>query len=211
MARLNRGHRRGSPFAIGMGMSKNQLRQMRDSAGFSLIEMMMVVGLMGILMPMAVLQIGQSQPLMNSDGAMRVVMAQLTSARELAITQRRFYRVSFTDGGNQVQVIREEAPGPALTVISSVFLEGGIKFALVPGVADTPENFGNASGVDFGAATQMRFTTAGTLIDQNGATLNGTVFLAMPNVMRSARAATIFGSTGRVRGYRFDGAVWKVV
>jgi prepilin-type N-terminal cleavage/methylation domain-containing protein len=209
--RLNTGQRRGSPFAIGMNMSKNPLRRMRDSAGFSLIEMLMVVGLMGILMPMAVLQIGQSQPTTNSDGAMRVVLAQLTTARELAITQRRYYRVTFTDGGNQVQVIREETPGPTLTVISSVVLEGGVKFTLVNGVSDTPELFGKASGVDFGTATQIRFTTDGTLIDQNGAPLNGTVFMAVPNIVRSARAATVFGSTGRVRGYRFDGAVWKLV
>jgi len=194
-------------------MRKNRRlrRVFDDSAGFSLIEMVMIVGIMGILMSMAVLQIGQSQPILKSDGAMRVVLAQFNSARELAITQRRYMDVSITAGSNQVQILREEVPGPTLTVISSVILEGGIKFQLITGLADTPDAFGKTSAVSFGSATQIRFATDGTLIDQNGNSLNGTVFMASTGVARSARAVTIFGSTGRVRGYRFDGALWQRV
>jgi hypothetical protein len=29
--------------------------------------------------------------------------------------------------------------------------------------------------------------------------------------MLSARAVTFFGSTGRIRGYRWDGRAWKTV
>jgi len=37
------------------------------------------------------------------------------------------------------------------------------------------------------------------------------VFVTLPNVVLSARAVTVLGSTGRVRGYRWDGSGWKVV
>jgi len=74
--------------------NRRPLRDVRGSAGFTLMEMMLMVSIMGILMSMAVLQISQSQPVAKSDGAMRIVLAQFNSARELAITQRRFMRLS---------------------------------------------------------------------------------------------------------------------
>ena len=57
----------------------------------------------------------------------------------------------------------------------------------------------------------MKFTPDGTLRRSGRRTLNGTVFLAMPNSALSARAVTVLGSTGRIRGYRWDGRIWKAV
>jgi len=65
--------------------------------------------------------------------------------------------------------------------------------------------------VDFGAAGSMHFNTDGTLIDGGtGAPINGTIFLVIPNFPRSFRAVTLMGSTGRIRGYRWNGANWEV-
>ena len=47
------------------------------------------------------------------------------------------------------------------------------------------------------------FTTDGTLIDSGGTPINGTVFLSIQNQPESARAVTVLGSTGRVRGYKW--------
>jgi prepilin-type N-terminal cleavage/methylation domain-containing protein len=180
-------------------------------AGYSLIELMFVTGIMAVVIGIAVVQIGSSRQGLNGDGAMRVVLSQANQARELAITQRRNMRLTF-DSGNLVQIIREEVPGPTLTTISTVVFEGGLQFLKLAG--DTPEALGttgNATAVAFGTATQIKFAPDGTLVDQDGITLNGTVFVAFPNQMLSARAVTIFGSTGRIRGYRWDGRFWKAV
>jgi Tfp pilus assembly protein FimT len=188
--------------------ANNRFRQIE---GFSALELLMTVGLMGVLMSMAVFQIGQSLPGYRGDGAMRIVIAQINIAREMAIKERRNMRLTFTNG-NKVSVIREEVTTPAtFTTISSVLLEGGAGFNLVSGVPDTPDAFGNSSATYFGSATQIRFGTDGTLIDQSGFTLNGSVFVALPNQVRSLRAVTVLGSTGRVRGYRWDGTRWKLV
>ena len=40
---------------------------------------------------------------------MRVVLAQMNQAKELAITQRRNMRITFI-GNNSVQIVREEVP-----------------------------------------------------------------------------------------------------
>jgi hypothetical protein len=49
------------------------------------------------------------------------------------------------------------------------------------------------------------------MVNQDGSTCNGTVFVGLPGQALSARAATIMGSTGRVRGFRWDGRQWKPV
>jgi hypothetical protein len=41
--------------------------------------------------------------------------------------------------------------------------------------------------------------------------LNGTIVLASPNILNSTRAVTVFGSTGRVRGYRWNSKAWVLV
>jgi type II secretory pathway pseudopilin PulG len=183
-------------------------------AGYSLVELLLVLGMMGIVAAMAVFQIGASRPGAVGDGAMRAVLAQMNSARELAITQRRNMRLTFTTG-NLVQIIREEVPGPTLTTISTALFEGGVQFLTVSGLPDTPDAFGNGSAVTFATATgtplEIKFATDGTFVNQDGLALNGTVFVALPNQALSARAVTILGSTGRVRGYRWDGRTWKRV
>ena len=138
-----------------------------SAAGFSLIELMMTVGIFGVVSAIAVVQIGASRPGAIGDGAMRVAMSQLTSAREQAITQRRNMRLVFDIPNNRVQIVREEVPGPALTVLSSVPFEGGVKFSNT-GLTD-PEGFGIASAVDFPGATEVKFSSEGTLINQVGA------------------------------------------
>jgi prepilin-type N-terminal cleavage/methylation domain-containing protein len=188
----------------------------RLEAGYSLIEMMLVVGIMGVVGSMAVIQLGLSQPAMQGDGAMRVIMAQLNAAREMSIAQRRQMQLGFVSP-NQITISRIEVPAAAQpTLLTTVYLEGGIQYGLISGISDTPDAFGNSSSTYFGAATAIRFNSDGTLVDQTGSPLNGTVFVALPgrNInspgARSFRGITIFGGTGRVRGYRWDGRRWML-
>jgi prepilin-type N-terminal cleavage/methylation domain-containing protein len=201
-------------------------RDYRSAAGFSLVEMMVVVGLAAVLTGMAVVQIGNSRPATVGDGGMRVVLGQMNQARQTAIQQRRYVRVVFTTP-NLMQVVIENTTSasttaiclatPACTVLTSPVLEGNVQFGLVTGVPDTPDAFGsnaaafNGGPVAFGSATFVRFAPDGTLVNQNGVFTNGTVFLAVPSTTLSSRAVTVLGSTGRVRGYRWIGNQWNVV
>ena len=54
----------------------------------------------------------------------------------------------------------------------------------------------------------MKFGPDGTLVNQDGVTTNGTVFVAVPNLTLTARAVSVLGSTGRVRGYKWNGNSW---
>jgi type II secretory pathway pseudopilin PulG len=188
-------------------------RRRSEAAGFSVVELLFAMGIMAVLAGMAVFQIGQSRPGALADGAMRVVLSQMNAARELAITQRRNMRLTFQNG--TVTIIREEVPGPTLTTITSIPFEGGLQFLTIAGVPDTPDGFGNASAVNFPTATgtppEVKFSSEGTFINQDGTTLNGSVFIALPNQKMSARGVTVFGSTGRVRGFRWNGSAWVPV
>jgi Tfp pilus assembly protein FimT len=174
----------------------------------SLLELLVVVSLGMVVSAIAVLQIGSILGSVKGDGAMRVLMAQVNTAREFAISQRRLMEVQFISP-NYIRVMRHDVPS-GTTMVSSALLESGAQFQLVPGVPDTPDAFGNASPVDFGSdTTAMMFSSDGTLIDQAGVLVNGTVFIAFPPDARSARAVSVLGSTGRVRGYSWNGTAWS--
>lgn len=176
-----------------------------------MVEVMVVLAITGVLVGMAVLQIEAARPSMVGDGGMRTVVGQMHMARERAITERRFMRVVFTPS-NLVQVVREEVPGPTTTVVSERIMEGNVEFQQLDDITDdTPDAFGDDGPIDFGSATVMKFTPDGQLVDGDGNSINGTVFLAMSGAPRSARAVTVLGATGRIRSYRWDGKSWKLV
>ena len=97
---------------------------------------------------------------------------------------------------------RFEIPSGTTTLDGS-FLEGHVQFLMYPGVSDTPDGFGNSDAVDFGGFDPL-FIADGAMVDTAGATLSGTVFLAIHDQPGSVRAVTVFGGTGQVRGYTYD-------
>jgi len=60
----------------------------------------------------------------------------------------------------------------------------------------------------FGPSPNRAFTTEGTFVDGAGDVLNGTLFLGEPGDQHSARAVTIFGPTGLLRVWRWNGRQW---
>jgi prepilin-type N-terminal cleavage/methylation domain-containing protein len=182
----------------------------RSERGFSLLEVLFVIAIIAVVTGMSVFQLGAAQPWLKGDGAMRALLGQMRTARELAIAQRRCIRMVFVNPAT-VQLVREEVPGPATTVVGETTFEGGVIYSLVDGLPDTPDAFGNPAPVSFGVVVNIKFSPDGTLMNQDGEAINGTVFLAIPTVSRSARALTVLGSTGRIRSYRWDGGFWRLV
>ena len=175
--------------------------------GFTLVEVMMVVMLVGIFCSMAVFQFGAARPGMVADGAMRTLMGQFNAARELAVAQRRNVQLTFDLDNDTFTITRLDEPA-GTTVIAQAPFEGGVKFGVVDGVPDTPDAFGNSGPTTFGAAQTILFNSEGMLVDGAGNPINGTVFLTIPDMAQSYRAVTVLGAVGRVRGYRWNGTIW---
>ena len=98
-----------------------------------------------------------------------------------------------------------------LSSVTLAWVEGGVTYNKISGLIDTPDALGMASAVDFGSATTIQFATDGSLVDQAGSPLNGTIVLANANTKTSSRAITVLGSTGHVRAYKWNGAAWTLV
>jgi prepilin-type N-terminal cleavage/methylation domain-containing protein len=195
----------------------------RRHDGFSLIEVMFVLGILAVLTSISMLQIQSARSALRGDAAMRVVLSQMNQAREMAIAQRRYMRVTFTATPPTVYVVREDTT-TTTTTLAAIPFEGGAKFAVPTTLTskDTPDNFGNSTPTTFtsgngtfastnGSSSVIKFAPDGTLVDWNGQTANGSVFTSIADDPLSARAVTVLGSTGRVRGYRWDGSGWKVL
>jgi type II secretory pathway pseudopilin PulG len=180
----------------------------RSSApnGYTMVEVCVVLAVMVVTAGFAFLGIEGILKRVEGDSALNMVVSQLRRGRELAIAQRRNIEIHFT-GDNQIELRRIDIPG-GNTSLSTVSLEYGVEFLVYNGIPDTPDGFGNAASVDFGTATTMTFLSDGTLVNAQGDPVNGSVFFGLANHPETARAVTIIGGTGRVRGYRWTGQEW---
>jgi hypothetical protein len=103
-------------------------------------------------------------------------------------------------------------------------LPDDIKFWIEPGVPNTatttPDGFGTAGhAIDFdvnvgaGGLSNVYFYPDGTAEDSANNLSNGVVYIARQGELTSSRAITVWGSTGRIRGWRLykqgGGYAWQ--
>ncbi len=198
--------------------------QASGQRGFSLIELSVVIMLILIISAMALIAYLPTLQDARFDAAMRQVVDQLRQAREYAITNRRYVQVTFptvvVNGITQYQVVMTQrndltvGAGAVNPVLSAVPIESPAQYYLFATAPDTPDAFGKAAAVEFeglngGPVGGMLFQSDGELVD--GATfqpINGTVFMGLPGKASSARAVTVLGGTGRIRGWKGTGVIW---
>jgi prepilin-type N-terminal cleavage/methylation domain-containing protein len=202
------------------------VRKANGQRGFSMIEVSVVVMLILIITAMAMLAFLPTLQDTRFDTAMRQVLDQLRQAREYALTNRRYVQVTFpvvgTANGNLYEVVLTQrndltaGAGAINPVLSTLPIQYPAQYTLVMS-QDTPDGFSGGpptspimfEGIGGGPVGGMMFQSDGELVD--GATfqpINGTVFLGFPGKNTSARAITVLGGTGRVRGWKGTGAVW---
>jgi len=196
--------------------NQSRTRASRRERGFSILELSVVTIIILAITAMALIQIGPSLQSARSDNAVRVVAAQLRQAREYAIDNRRYVQISFPTVSSQPQIVITQmntvTPGGGTTnpVLSTVYLPATIQYTLLSGMPDTPDGFGNGSATAFkieGTSTvptgSYYFQSDGELIDSTtNLPIDGTIFLGASGNTSSARAVTLMGSTGRIRGWK---------
>jgi prepilin-type N-terminal cleavage/methylation domain-containing protein len=206
-------------------------RRNKREAGFSLIEVIVVVAVIAILSAMAIVLTQGTLQSYKANAAQDSVVAQLRRARELAISKRRNVRIDFNLPNQIVTTVQYrfgETPGPAIAPVylndADQGVSDGSQFFLFPGLPDTPMGFGNTQAINLsqpsgGGAWAVMFTTSGALVGTsalagldligNSNPVNASIFVGVPTSTSSARAITVLGSTGRVRSYSWDGTQWR--
>jgi prepilin-type N-terminal cleavage/methylation domain-containing protein len=204
--------------------SNDKATRVRHSErGFSLLEIMMVVALilvMGSITFMSLIPALKAQRVVN---AYNTTLSAMRQARDNAISQRSSYSVTFasSSGVNTITVaptLTGGFQGQQSTVVYN--LPSDVGFYADPVLAATapPDGYGagllaidfgyTANGNNGGQAT-LYFCPDGSAQDaENGAgnclgsVDGGVVYIARSGETLSSRAITLWGSTGRVRGWR---------
>jgi len=204
--------------------------------GFSLLEMMivvcvmMIVGGIGFMALQPVLKDGKTNQAFES------AMMPLRVARQRAIAERKQYIVCYgiaapagaltpvAPTAQSIQIFRWDA-GTALSAavqVTAVTLPIDFSFQVIPGVpnsaATVPDGFGIAGaaldfdqGVAGAIKNQVMFMPDGSAHDVNGNLNSGILYVARNGDLYSSRAVTLYGATGRIRGWRLlnsGGPVW---
>jgi prepilin-type N-terminal cleavage/methylation domain-containing protein len=177
-----------------------------SEAGYSLIEILAVIAILGVMSGMAATIMTNVIPMVHADSSLDLLVAELRQARQMSVDQRRNFVAQFK-GTNEFVLVREELNGTT-TPIADYFLSNNITYTLVAGVPDTPDQFGNSLAVNFAGGNEIVFVSDGTVTDTNNNVVNGTVFLGTANNPATARAVTIMGATGRIHGYQYNGSAW---
>lgn len=200
---------------------KNEVRAMtaRAERGFSLIELMIAITIILIVSAIAITQLTPNLQQARVDSAMREVIATFRQAREYAIANRRYVQISFP-ANNQIQVTQMNTLTPGAGVVNAVITTVTLAPPLVfnlDGMPATPDDVTGGCGTQApvvfectvnGPVGGMVFQSDGELLD--GTTflpINGTVVMGVPGQQSTARAVTILGTTGRVRGWKSNGNV----
>jgi prepilin-type N-terminal cleavage/methylation domain-containing protein len=188
--------------------------------GFSLIEVLVVLGLILLVFAVAFFNLLPALKTAKSNAGLELVVGELRRAHERAVDERRIYRVTFVAPRTiQVDVGQVAIIGSTITGSAPLFaqaqppltLPASVQFSVVPGMPTTaqttPDGFGTgASAIDFdisngGGATQIYFQPDGRALDGVNRLNDGVIYIAEPNNLFSSRAVTLFGSTGRVKGW----------
>jgi len=197
----------------------------RRIRGFTLIELMIVVTVIMIASAIMLMSIQPALKNARVNNAYNTTLMALRQARDSAASSQQTYTVSFfvnnsNTGPNTITVTQNLTGTVTLNLTLPTDMEFGIQTGTPNSPLATPDGFGTASypvdlavNVPPGGTTQVTFYPDGTARNAAGIISNGIVYVSRINDTLSSRALTVWGTTGRLRGWRLypagTGYYWR--
>ena len=146
------------------------------------------------------------------DAAYDTTLSVIRNYRNLSISQSKRYILTFTAPGTiTVQYWGVGSPvSPPPVTVATYTIPPDIQFSVQAGFPTAaPDSFGTGTaaidfdqGMGLGTLDYIMFMPDGSSQDTLGNYNSGVLYLTRPGDLYSSRAVSVFGTTGRVRGWR---------
>jgi prepilin-type N-terminal cleavage/methylation domain-containing protein len=201
--------------------------------GFSVIELVIVVAMLGILTAIAVPQMIAQRRLIRSQALAREVVSQMRFARQRAMSERRAFTFQYNDTTKEIKIIGPipvgplalntatgypNNPGSAVVATSSLAQGGLVPTEItygIPGTADLPPSAPTIPTGALGDGVYMTtlgssklnitFQADGSVINTSGAPdTRAMFFFNSKAAQQTATAISVIGASGRVKVWRYN-------
>ena len=180
---------------------------MRDKSGFTLVEMMVVIAVLGVLTAIAIPNYIAWLPKFRANSAARQLFTDLQYARMRAISENNYYVIAFDTGANSYSIYDDD---------ESDFIDVGVESGELVKTVNINDQH---PGIEFGRIGGSDVTFSGTpkrvIFAPTGRTksANGTAYFIptrdlSDNRTDRQRKITVI-STGRIQLYKHNGSTWE--
>ena len=212
------------------GMKDKLLNSGQQRSGFSVVELMIVLGIIALLSAISLPYIYNYKKLYKSEDQSLKVIDLMREAGQLALTKRRTFRFEIDLTDNAVLIIDEKSTGNADdTLLKKIPLEmtKDIRMDVIPAgvtkpnppnytdVAFAVDSIGhlvNATTVTGHSVWVARFKSDGSVVNVADIPVSANIYVwppitpgsTTPRNKNEIRAITMFGGSGAIRYWRYE-------
>lgn len=210
----------------------NTLNASDRSSGFSLIELIVVLGVIALMAAISVPYLVNYRKVYRTDDQAQRIMDLMNETNQLALTRRRTFRFQINITRNTAQIIDENGTLQG-DLVKEVRLEPTTEVrlnAIPTGVTrPNPPNYADAVfandsiGYKQGMTTVLgnnmwmaRYRRDGSVVDGANNLLSATIYFwppaastgTTPRNLKEVRAVTLFGGSGAARHWKHNGSTF---
>jgi prepilin-type N-terminal cleavage/methylation domain-containing protein len=210
---------------------KNRLfPSIKNALGFSIIELLVVLGVIGILSAISIPYIYSYKKLYKSEDQALKVMDLMREAGQVALNKRRTMRFEIDLTDNAVLIIDENGTAAEIKKIP-LEITRELRVDVIPATVTKP-NPPNYTDITFAADTighlvgattvtghsvwAARFRSDGSVVNSADVPISVNIYCWPPVTLGSTtarnlkeiRAITLFGGSGAIRYWKYDGATF---
>ena len=204
-------------------------RSLKSSKGFSMTELLVVIGIIALLSVMSLPYIVSYRKVYRSEDQAIKIIDLMTETSQLALTRRRTMRLEIDLTDNAVKIIDEQGTDPD-TLIKSIPMDNTLdlrvdakpngvskpdppNYADVAFATDTLGHLEGATPVTGHSVWAARFQRDGSVVNGIGNPISVNIYIWPPTTagsmdprdLREVRAITLFGGSGAIRLWKHNG------